>query len=71
MEVGVHARLEHGHPAQFVELRRLSVVIEGAGNEHIEISVAGLAGSGHQVRTGNGAELGADENASSELASGL
>ena len=62
VQVGVHACLEHGDAAEFAELRGVGLVVEGAGDEHVEIGVAGLAGGLHQVRTGDGAELRADED---------
>ena len=49
VQVGVHARLEHGDAAQLVELRRMGVVVEGPDNEHTEVGIAGLASGGHQI----------------------
>ena len=62
VQVGVHARLEHGDAAELVELRGVGVVVEGAGDQHVEVGVAGLAGGGDQVGARDGAELGADED---------
>ena len=49
VQVGVHARLEHGDAAELVELGGVRLVVEGAGDQHIEAGVAGLAGGGDQV----------------------
>ena len=62
VQVGVHAGLEHRDAAEFVELGGMGVVIEGAGDEHVEIRITGFAGGGDQIGAGNGAELGADED---------
>ena len=62
VQVGVHARLEDGDAAELVELRGVGVVVEGAGDEHVEAGVAGLAGGGDEVGAGDGAELRADED---------
>ena len=43
VEVGVHAGLEDGDAAEFVELRGVGVVVEGAGDQHVEIGVRGFA----------------------------
>jgi hypothetical protein len=58
VQVGVHARLQHRDAAELVELGRVGLVVEGAGDEHVEAGVAGLAGGGDQVRAADGAELG-------------
>jgi hypothetical protein len=52
VQVGVHAGLEHGDAAELVELGGVRVVVEGAGDEHVEIGIAGLAGGFHQVGAG-------------------
>ena len=44
VQVGVHAGLEHGDAAELVELGGVGVVVEGAGDQHIEAGVAGLRG---------------------------
>ena len=36
VQVGVHARLEHGDAAKLVELGGVRIVVEGAGDQHIE-----------------------------------
>ena len=71
VQVGVHARLEHGDAAELVELRGMGVVVEGAGDEHVEVGIAGLARGGHQIGAGDGAELRADEDGGAFLAAGL
>jgi len=70
VQVGVHAGLEDGDAAEFFEFRGVGVVVEGAGDEHIETGVARLAGGGHQVGTGDGAEFGADEDGGAVFVSG-
>ena len=67
VEVGVHARLEHRDAPELLELGRMGVVAEGAGDQHVEPGVRGLARRGHQVGPRHGAELGADEDARAAL----
>ena len=43
VQVGVHARLEHGDAAELVELGGVRLVVEGAGDQHVEAGVARLA----------------------------
>ena len=62
VQVGVHAGLEHGDAAQLVELRGVRLVVEGAGDQHIEPGIARLAGGGDEIRALHGAELRADED---------
>ena len=62
VQVGVHARLQHRNAAEFGEVGGMGVVIEGAGDEHIEARIAGLARGRHQVGAGDGAELRTDED---------
>ena len=62
VQVGVHARLEHGDAAELVELRGVRLVVEGAGDQHVEAGIAGLAGGGDEVGALDGAELRADED---------
>ena len=62
MQIGVHARLEHGDAAELVEFRGVRLVVEGAGDQHIEAGIAGLAGGGDQIGALDGAELRADED---------
>ena len=54
-----------------LELGGVGVVVEGAGDQHVEAGVAGLAGGGDQVGAGDGAELGADEDGGALLGAGL
>ncbi len=67
VQVGVHARLQHGHAAQAVELGRVGVIGEGAGDQDVEAGIAGLPRRGHQVGAGDGAEFGADQDAGAAL----
>ena len=62
VQVGVHAGLEHGDAAELAELGGVRLVVEGAGDQHIEAGVARLAGGGDEVGALDGAELGADED---------
>ena len=65
--VGVHAGLEDWDAAEFVEFRGVGVVVEGAGDQDIEVGVRGLAHRRHEIGTGDGAELRADEDAGAPL----
>src|SRR5262249_50247653 len=71
VQIGIHARLEHGDASELVEFRGVGVAVEGAGNEHIEVGIAGLTGSRHQIGAGDSAELRADEDGGAFLAAGL
>ena len=62
VQVVVHARFQHRDAAEALELRRVGVVVEGAGDQQIEAGFRGLAGGLDEVRTGDGAELRAYEN---------
>ena len=62
MEVGVHAGLEDGNAAEVREFGGVGLVVEGAGDEDVESALGGLTGGLDEVGTGDGAELGADEN---------
>ena len=71
VEVGVHAGLQNGDTAQLAELSRVRLVVEGAGDQHVEVRVSSLAGGSHEVRAGDGAELRADEDGSALLRAGV
>ena len=60
-----------GNAAQFAELRGVGVVVEGAGDQHVEVRVCGFAGGLHQIGAGDGAEFGADEDAGASLRAGV
>ena len=62
VQVGIHARLEHGDAAQLTELGGVRLVVERAGNEHVEPGIACLAGGRDEVRALHCAELRTDEN---------
>ena len=49
VEVGVHSCFEHRDSTEFVEFGGVCVVVEGAGDEHIEICVSGFAGGGDEI----------------------
>ena len=67
MQVGVHARLEDGDAPKLVELGGVRLVVEGAGDQHVEAGVAGLAGRSRQVRLRNSPKLWPDEDAGALL----
>ena len=71
MHVGVHARLEDRDAAELAELGGVRLVAECAGDQHVEVGVGGFAGGGHQVGAGDGAELGADEDAGPAFDAGV
>ncbi|MNK99684.1 hypothetical protein D3C87_1200940 [compost metagenome] len=62
VQVGIHACLEHVDAAQLAEFAGRCIVVEGAGDEHVEIGIASFAGGIDQVSTGNGTELRADQD---------
>ena len=63
VQVGVHARLEHRDAAELAELGGVSIVVEGAGDQHVEAGVAGLRAAWTRSGRRDGAELGPDEDA--------
>jgi len=62
VEVRVHAGLKDGDATELVEFRGMGVVVEGAGDEHVETGVADFASRGDQFGPGYGAEFGAYED---------
>ena len=62
MQVGVHARLEHGDATQLAELGGVGLIVEGAGDQHVESGIARFAGGSNQIGSRDGAELRADED---------
>ena len=71
VQVGVHARLEDGDAAELAELGGVRLVAERAGDQHVVVGIGGFAGGGDQVGAGDGAELGADEDARAAFCSGV
>ena len=71
VQVGVHARLEVRNAAELLELRRVGLVVERAGDWHVEADIRRLPGGSDQIRTRDGAELGTNENRDASLSSGL
>ena len=67
VQVGVHTGLEHGDAAEFTELGGVRLVVEGAGDQNVEVRIARLARGGHQIGPGDGAEFRADEDGSPEF----
>ena len=59
--------LEDGNAAEAIELRGVGLVVERAGNQHVETGVARLARRGHEVGAGHRAELLADEDPGAPL----
>ena len=51
MQVGIHAGLEHRDLAQLAELRRMGIVVERAGDDHIEARIRSLTNGLHQILT--------------------
>ena len=51
VQVRVHAGLEHRDLAQLAELRRMGIVVERAGDDHIEARIRSLANGLHQILT--------------------
>ena len=49
------------------QLSGVGVVVEGAGDQHVEPRLGGLAGGGDEVGAGEGAELGTDQDAGAAL----
>ena len=47
MQVGVHPGFEHRYATQFLKLRRVGVVVEGAGDEYVETSITGFQPGRH------------------------
>ena len=45
----------------------MGVVVEGAGDQHVEPRLGGFAGGGDEVHAGEGAELRADQDAGAAL----
>jgi hypothetical protein len=62
VQVGIHARLEHGDAAEFGELGRVGLIVERAGNQHVEAGVGSLARGGDEIGALDGAELRTDED---------
>ena len=62
VQVGVHPGLEHGDATEFTELCGVGLVVEGAGDQYVEVGIASLAGGGHQIGSGDGAKFRADED---------
>ena len=62
MQVGVHAGLEHGQPAQFGKLGGVGLEVEGAGDQHVEAGIGGFPRGFDQVGALDGAEFGANED---------
>jgi hypothetical protein len=71
MQVRIHAHLQHRDASELVELPEMGIVVEGAGDEHVEVGIAGLACGGHRIGSGNDAELRANGNSGAFLAAGL
>ena len=62
MEIGVHGRLEYRDFTEFVEISGVGFVGECTSYQEIEVGVRRLAGSFDEIRTGDGAKFGTDED---------
>jgi hypothetical protein len=62
VEVGVHACLEYGDATELVEFGGVRFVVEGAGDQDVEVGIARFARRRHEVGPGDGAELRPDED---------
>ena len=71
VQVGIHACLEDRDATELAEFGGVRLVAERAGDEHVEVGVGGFASGGYQVGTGDGAELGGDEDAGAALGAGV
>jgi len=60
-------RISSPRTAEFFELGGMRVVIEGAGDQHVEVRIRGFAGGGARVGAGDGSKLRADEDAGALL----
>ena len=57
VQVRVHASFEHGDASQLAELRGVRLVVKGAGDQRIEVGIAGFTGSSDEIGALDGAEL--------------
>ena len=71
LEVGGHPGVEDGDAPEFAELGGVGFVVEGTGDENVEVGVASLPGGGDEVGSGDGAEFRADEDGSVLLGKGV
>lgn len=67
VEVGVHPGFEDGDAPQFGELGGVGIVVEGTGDDEVEVGISGFTGGGYEVIAGDGAKFGADEDSGSFL----
>ena len=63
--------LRMGDATEFPELRRVGLVVECAGDQHVEADVRRLPGGSDQIGTRNGAELRTDEDRGAFLGAGV
>ena len=71
VEVGVHARLENGDATKLVELRGMGLIVERAGDQHVEVCICGLARGLYEIGTRDGTEFRANEDASALFGTGV
>ena len=67
VQVGVHLGLEDRQRPELGQLRGVGVEVEGAGDQHVEAGVGGLARGGGEIDARERAELGADQDAGAAL----
>ena len=53
VQVGVHLGLQDRQRAELGQLRGMSIEVEGAGDQHVEARVGGLARGGDKVDAGD------------------
>src|SRR5262249_49510532 len=62
VQIGIHACLQNWYLPQFVEIRRVSVIVKRAGDKHIEARIARFPSGSNEVWTRNRTELRTNEN---------
>ena len=62
MQIGVHARFENRNAAKLIKFRRVSVVVKPAGDQYIEVCIAGLARGGNKIGARDCSEFRSDGN---------
>jgi hypothetical protein len=67
VQVGVHLGLEDRQRPELVQLGRVRIEGEGAGDQRVEAGIVGLARGGGEIAARERAVLGADQDACSAL----
>src|SRR5207248_4219041 len=71
VQVGIHPRPEDRDTTELVELGRMGIVVEGAGDKHVKAGIARLPRRRDEVGARYRAEFGADEDAGATFPSAL